>query len=54
MKTMGGMTIENNVFTNDSVLHCPILDTLTTTLTTSGNVYAGTGKAVPVNNKGAM
>jgi len=39
-------------FTNDSVLHCPILDTLTTNLTTSGNVYAGTGKAVPVNNKG--
>ena len=54
MKTMGGMTVENNIFTNDSVKHCPILDTLTTTLTTSGNVYAGTGMPVSVNNKGAM
>ena len=52
LKSMGAMTVENNIFTNDSTLHCPILDTLTTNLTTSGNVYAGTGGAVPVNNKG--
>jgi hypothetical protein len=52
MKSRGAMTVENNIFTNDSTLHCPILDTLTTNLTTSGNVYAGTGAAVPVNNKG--
>lgn len=52
MKSMGAMTIDNNIFTNDSTLHCPILDTLTTNLHASGNVYAGTGQAVPVNDKG--
>ncbi len=52
LKSMGVMTVENNIFTNDSALHCPILDTLTTNLVTSGNVYAGTGAAVPVNDKG--
>jgi hypothetical protein len=54
MKSMGGMSVTNNIFTDDSKLHCAILDTLTTTLNTSGNVYAGTGKSVPVNNKGGQ
>ena len=48
-----GMTVDNNVFTNNSTNSCPILDTTHTSLSASGNTFAGTGLPVPVNNKGA-
>jgi hypothetical protein len=53
LTTLAAMSVTNNIFTNDSTLHCPILDTLNTDLTAFGNVFAGTGLPVPVNNKGA-
>ena len=46
------MTITNNIFTNNSALHCPILDTLNTKLTASGNVFTDSSEPVPVNNQG--
>ena len=52
LTTLASMTITNNIFTNDSALHCPLLDTLHTDLIASGNVYAGTGLAIPINDKG--
>ena len=51
--SLNAITVTNNIFTDNSTLHCPILSTTQTNLTASGNVYAGTGLPVPVNNKGA-
>jgi hypothetical protein len=51
--TLVGMTVDNNIFTNNSTNGCPILDTTHTDLSVSGNVFAGTGLPVAVNNKGA-
>jgi hypothetical protein len=50
---LNAITVDNNIFTNNSTKSCPILSTTQTNLTVSGNVYAGTGLPVPVNNKGA-
>ncbi len=50
---LNAITVDSNIFTNNSTNHCPILSTTQTNLTASGNVYAGTGLPVPVNNKGA-
>jgi hypothetical protein len=52
LSSMGAMTINNNIFVNNSTKNCPILDTLSTHLSASGNVYSS-GGPVPVNNKGA-
>jgi hypothetical protein len=51
--SLSGIAVDNNIFTDNSTKHCPILDTSHTDLSVSGNVYAGTGLPVPVNNKGA-
>ena len=51
--SLSGITLDNNIFTDNSTKHCPILDTNKTNLSVSGNVFAGTGLPVPVNNKGA-
>ena len=51
--SLNAITVTNNVFTDNSSLSCPILDTTQTNLTASGNVYAGTGLPVAVNNKGS-
>ena len=51
--SLNAITVTNNIFTDDSTNHCPILDTTQTNLTTSGNVFAGSGAPVPVNNKGS-
>jgi Right handed beta helix region len=51
--SLSGITLDNNIFTDNSTKHCPILDTTHTDLNVSGNVFAGTGLPVPVNNKGA-
>lgn len=53
LKTLAAMSVNNNIFTNDSALHCPLLDTVHTDLTAVGNVYAGTGQPIKVNNRGA-
>jgi hypothetical protein len=50
---LNAITLDNNVFTDNSTLRCPILDTTETNLTAVGNVFAGSGLPVPVNNKGA-
>jgi hypothetical protein len=50
--SLSGITVDNNIFTNNSTSHCPILDTPHVGLSASGNVFAGTGLPVPVNNKG--
>ena len=50
---LNAITVTNNTFTANSSLSCPILDTTQTNLTATGNVYAGTGLPVPVNNKGS-
>jgi hypothetical protein len=50
--SLTGITMGNNIFTDNSTKHCPILDTSATSLSVSGNVFAG-GGAVPVNSKGA-
>ena len=52
LTTLASMTITNNIFTNNSALHCPILDTLNTKLTASGNVFTDSSEPVPVNNQG--
>jgi hypothetical protein len=49
---LNAITLDNNIFTNDSALGCPILDTTDTNLTASGNVFAGSSQPVPVNDKG--
>jgi hypothetical protein len=51
--SLSGISLDNNIFTDNSTKHCPILDTTHTNLNVSGNVFAGTGLPVPVNNKGA-
>jgi len=53
LASMSGISVDNNIFTDNSTNHCPILDTTHTGLSVSGNVFAGTGLPVPVNNKGA-
>jgi hypothetical protein len=50
--SMGGIAVDNNIFTDNSTRNCPILDSPTVNLTVSGNVFAGSGLPVPVNNKG--
>ena len=52
LASLGGITVDNNIFTDNSTKHCPILDSPRTDLSVSGNVFAGTGLPVPVNNKG--
>ena len=51
--SLNAITVDNNIFTDNSTKHCPILDTTHTDLSVSGNVFAGTGLPVPINNKGA-
>jgi hypothetical protein len=51
--SLNAITLDNNIFTNDSTLGCPILDTTATSLSATGNVFAGSGLPVPINNKGA-
>ena len=51
--SLNGITMDNNIFTDNSTKGCPILSTTKTDLSTAGNVFAGGGGAVPVNNKGA-
>ena len=51
--SLSGISLDNNIFTDNSTKHCPILDTTHTDLSVAGNVFAGTGLPVPVNNKGA-
>jgi hypothetical protein len=51
--SLNAITVTNNIFTDNSTLSCPILDTTQTNLTASGNVYAGSGLPVAVNNKGS-
>jgi hypothetical protein len=51
--SLNGITMNNNIFTDNSTKHCPILDSSATNLSASGNVFAGSGLAVPVNRKGA-
>jgi hypothetical protein len=51
--SLNAITVDNNIFVDDSTAHCPILDTTATNLTAVGNVFAGTGLPVPINNKGA-
>ena len=51
--SLNGITVTNNTFTDNSTKSCPILDTTHTDLTAAGNVFAGGGGSVPVNNKGA-
>ena len=50
--SLNAITLDNNIFTDNSTNHCPILDTTRTHLTATGNVFAGTGLPVPVNNNG--
>ncbi len=52
LASIGGISVDNNIFTDDSTKHCPILDSPNTDLSVSGNVFAGTGLPVPVNNRG--
>ena len=49
---LNAITTDNNIFTNNSTKHCPILDTTATSLTAVGSVFAGSGLPVPVNNTG--
>jgi hypothetical protein len=51
--SLSGISLDNNIFTDNSTKNCPILDTTHTDLSVSGNVFAGTGLPVPVNNRGA-
>ncbi len=51
--SLNAITVTNNIFTDNSAKNCPILDTTQTNLTVAGNVFAGSGAPVPVNNKGA-
>ena len=51
--SLNAITVTNNSFTDNSAKNCPILDTTQTNLTVAGNVLAGSGGPVPVNNKGA-
>jgi hypothetical protein len=51
--SLNAITVTNNIFTDNSTKNCPILDTTHTNLTVAGNVFAGSGGSVPVNNKGA-
>jgi hypothetical protein len=51
--SLNGITMDNNIFTDNSARHCPILDSTATNLSATGNVFAGSGLAVPVNRKGA-
>jgi len=51
--SLNAITVTNNIFTDNSAKGCPILDTTQTNLTVAGNVFAGSGGPVPVNNKGA-
>ena len=51
--SLNAITVTNNIFTDNSNKGCPILDTTRTDLTVAGNVFAGSGLPVPVNNKGA-
>jgi Right handed beta helix region len=50
--SLTAITVDNNIFTDNSTRGCPILDTTNTDLSTAGNVFAGTGQSVPVNDKG--
>jgi Right handed beta helix region len=50
--SLNGITLDNNIFTDNSTKGCPILDSSDTNLSASGNVFAG-GGPVPVNSKGA-
>lgn len=50
--SLNAITMDNNIFTDNSTKNCPILSTTKTDLSAAGNVFAG-GGAVPVNNKGA-
>jgi Right handed beta helix region len=52
MASLGGISVDNNIFTDNSTKHCPILDSPHTDLSASGNVFAGSGAPVPINNKG--
>ena len=51
--SLNAITVTNNIFTDNSTKNCPILDTTHTNLTVAGNVFAGSGGSVLVNNKGA-
>jgi hypothetical protein len=52
MASLSAVTIDNNIFTDNSALSCPILDTKKVNLSTAGNTFAGSGAPVPVNDKG--
>ncbi len=51
---LNAINVDNNTFTANSTQPLPdLVDRRRPTLTATGNVYAGTGLPVPVNNKGA-
>jgi len=54
LPTLVGITMIGNIFNNNSTLNCPVLDTIVTTLTASGNVYAITGLPIKINSNGAV
>ena len=53
LASLKNIAVTSNIFTANSTLGCPILDTPAVTMTATGNVWAGTGLPVKVNNKGA-
>ena len=53
LATLVGITMNDNIFTNDSALSCTILYTPVTALSASGNVFINTGLPIKMNGNGA-